>query len=80
VPLGDDPIGIASRLRALLGDLDRAVIDLRRLQIGAPPDVRAAADPAKAIAADMASSLEHLLMRLEASPEYTRAKNHGNQA
>ena len=68
--LGDDPVHIMARLRVLMGDLDRAVIDLRRLQIGAPIDVRFAADPVKAIAADFANALQHLLQRLEESDEY----------
>lgn len=72
--IGDDPIEIMARLRRVMGDLDRAVIDLRRLEIGAPEDVRAAAAPAKAIAADLANSLQHLLQRLENAPEYKLEK------
>ena len=72
--IGDDPVAIMGRLRRLLGDLDRANIDLIRLQRGAEPDVKFAADPVKAIAVDMASALEHLLTRLENSTEYKVAK------
>lgn len=68
--IGDSPTEIMSRLRRMMGDLDRAVIDLRRLEIGAPEDVRAAARPARALSADLANSLQHLLQRLEHAPEY----------
>lgn len=71
--LGDDPIEIMARLRNLMGDLDRAVIDLRRLQRGGSVEVRYAADPCKILSSDLAQGLLHLLERLENSPEYKQA-------
>lgn len=72
--IGDSPTEIMVRLRRVMGDLDRAVIDLRRLEIGAPEDVQAAARPARALAGDLANSLQHLLQRLENTSEYRLEK------
>ena len=69
----EDAVDVAARLRALMGDMDRAVIDLRRLQIAGSVEVRFAVDPCKPLAADLATALYNLLAVLEDSVEYIAA-------